>query len=619
MGAGVVIFILTLLVYTPCLGGAVLWNDPDYLTTPELSSLHGLGRIWFEVGATQQYYPLLHTAFWVEHRLWGDSMLGYHLINVVLHAGVASLLGLVLRRLAVPGAFFAALIFAVHPVFVESVAWITEQKNTLSGVFFLASALTYLHFDRQRTPGLYAGALLLFACAVLSKTVTAPLPAALLVVLWWQRGRLELKRDVLPLLPWFAVGAGGGLFSAWVERTYIGAFGAPFALSLGQRILIAGRVVWFYLGKLLWPANLIFIYPRWEVSTAVWWQYLFPLGLLGLLAVLWHWRRLSRAPLAAMLLFTGLLFPIMGFFNVYAFVYSFVADHFQYLAAMPVIGLVAATWRPELKAAGRRFRTRQDAAATFKAGLAVVVIGALGVLSWRQSRMYTDQETFYRTIIGRNPMSWMAYNNLGDLLYASGRTEEAVVRYEDALRLNPNAQAHYNLGVALAAEGRLAEAVAQYGEALRLKPDDPNFYYNRGVAQGRLGHLAEAVADYEAALRLEPDFPEAHNSLGFTLTYLGRLPEAIGQCVDALRLNPDFRDARFNLGFALAAAGRFPEAIGQYEKALQLDPTFPEAHNFLGVALAAVGRGPEAVEQFQEALRLRPDYAEAARHLADLK
>jgi len=619
LGAGGVIFAVAVLIYIRCLGGGVLWNDPDYLTTPALSSLHGLWRIWFEVGATQQYYPLLHSAFWVEHRLWGDAMPGYHLINVLLHAGVASLLGLVMRRLAIPGAFFAALVFAVHPVFAESVAWITEQKNTLSGVFFLASALTYLHFDQKRTPWLYAGALVLFVCAVLSKTVTAPLPAALLVILWWQRGSLSWKKDVLPLLPWFAIGAAAGLFSAWVERTYIGAFGAPFALSFGQRALIAGRVIWFYLGKLLWPANLIFIYPRWEVSSGVWWQYLFPLGVLGLLVALWRLRRVSRAPLAALLLFAGLLFPILGFFNVYAFVYSFVADHFLYLAAMPIIGLVAAVWDPNLEAAICRFRTRQDDASTFKAVLAVLVIGVLGLLTWRQSGMYTDQETFYRTIIGRNPMSWMAYNNLGDLLYAAGRNDEALVQYQKALLLNPNSQAHYNVGIVLAAEGRAAEAVAQYDEALRLKPDDPNIFYNRAVAEGRLGLLPGAVADYEAALRLEPDFPEAHNGLGFTLTYMGRLPEAINQCVRALRLNPDFRDARFNLGFALAAAGRFPEAIIQYQKALRLDPGFPEAHNYLGVALAAVGRFPEAAAQYQEALRLRPGYAEAAKNLEGIR
>jgi len=609
LGAAGVIFATAVLIYIPCLKGGVLWNDPDYLTTPALSSLHGLWRIWFEVGATQQYYPLLHSAFWVEHRLWGDSMLGYHLINVLLHAGVASLFGLVLRRLATPGAFFAALIFAAHPVFAESVAWITEQKNTLSGVFFLASALAYLHFDQKRTPGLYAGALFLFACAVLSKTVTAPLPAALLVILWWQRGRLCWKKDVLPLVPWFAIGAAGGLFSAWVERTYIGAFGAPFALSLGQRALIAGRVIWFYLGKLLWPANLIFIYPRWEVNTAVWWQYLFPLGVLGLLVALWRLRRVSRAPLAALLLFAGLLFPILGFFNVYAYVYSFVADHFQYLAAMPVIALVAAGW------GSWKSGTRKEESGNIPQIAAVAVIGVLGLLTWRQCGMYTDQETFYRTIIGRNPKSWMAYNNLGDLMYASGRNEEALAQYQNALGLNPNSQAHYNVGIVLAAEGRTAEAVAQFDEALRLNPDDPNIFYNRAVAEARLGRLPGAIADYEAALRLEPDFPEAHSGLGFTLTYMGRLPEAISQCVQALRLNPDYRDARFNLGFALAAAGRFREAIIQYEKALRLDPAFPEAHNYLGVALAAVGRWPEAAAQYQEALRLRPGYAEAMKNL----
>jgi tetratricopeptide (TPR) repeat protein len=499
-------------------------------------------------------------------------------------------------------------VFAVHPVFAESVAWITEQKNTLSGVFFLASALVYLRFDAKRTPGLYAAALFLFACAVLSKTVTAPLPAALLVIFWWRRGGLSLKRDVLPLLPWFAVGAAAGLFSAWVEKTYIGAYGDPFALSVGQRILVSGRVVWFYLGKLFWPAKLVFIYPRWEVSTAVWWQFLFPAGALALAAALWLYRRGSRGPLAALLLFAGLLFPIMGFFNVYAFVYSFVADHFQYLAAMPVIALVTAGFSG-LGGPGDRPRLFRRIAAS-------AAIGVLSLLTWRQSSMYTDIETFYRTIIRENPACWMAYNNLGNVMRATGRPGEALVQYREAMRLHPEAQDHYNIGIIYADEGRTADAIAEFDEAVRLKPEYPDALYNRGVAHAISGQVPQAVADYEAALRLEPDLPEAHNSLGFALVYLGRLPEAIDQCGQAVRLRPGFRDAQFNLGFALAAARRFPEAIEHYGEAVRLDPSFPEGHNYLGIALEAAGRMPEAIREYREALRLRPDYTEAAKNLA---
>jgi hypothetical protein len=252
-------------VYLPALQAGFIWNDSDYVTRPGLRSLSGLGRIWFEVGSTEQYYPLLHSFFWIQHQLWGDAPLGYHLTGVLLHAGSALLLAAGLRRWTIPGAWLAAFVFALHPVAVESVAWVAEQKNTLSLVFYLAAALAYAAFDQRRSGRMYLLATFLFVLALLSKTTTATLPPALWVLLWWRYGRLEWRRDVLPLLPWMAMAAVAGLFSAWVERTYIGADGAEFALSAGERLLLAGRILWFYVGKLVWPFDLVFIYPRWTI------------------------------------------------------------------------------------------------------------------------------------------------------------------------------------------------------------------------------------------------------------------------------------------------------------------------------------------------------------------
>jgi hypothetical protein len=321
-------FIAALAAYFPALRGDFLWDDAGHVTNPALQSWSGLLRIWFEPGVTQQYYPLLHSAFWLEHKLWGDAVLGYHLINVLQHALAATLFGALLRRLAVPGAWFAAGLFLLHPVCVESVAWICEQKNTLSLVLYLGAALAYLRFDTVRFPRRYVLATLLFVGALLTKTVTASLPAALLVVFWWQRGRLDWRRDVVPLLPWFVLGAGGGLFTAHFEKVLIGAQGAEFNLGALDRVVLAGRVFWFYLGKLAWPAELIFVYPRWNVDASVWWQWVFTLAGLALLGVLIWWQRRARGPLAAALLFGGSLFPVLGFVNVYPFIFSYVADHF---------------------------------------------------------------------------------------------------------------------------------------------------------------------------------------------------------------------------------------------------------------------------------------------------
>ena len=373
----------TMLAYQPAWDGKPIWDDDAHITNPELVSLNGLARIWTKLGATQQYYPLAHSAFWVEHRLWGDGTLGYHLINILLHAGGALLLLKMLRQLEVSGAWLAAAIFALHPVQVESVAWIAELKNTLSGVCYLGAALVYLSFDRNRRWTSYTGALGLFILGLMSKTVVATLPAALLIIFWWKRGQLSWKKAILPLLPFFAVGIGAGLFTAWMERKFIGAEGSDFNFSLIERCLIAGRAFWFYLGKLFWPVDLIFIYPHWNISQAVWWQYLFPAAALLLLAGFWWLRRWSRGPLAALLFFAGTLFPALGFFNVYPFRYSFVADHFQYLASIGPVVLVASG----IATASKILEKRNAILGPVLCG---VLLMTLGTLSWRQCGMYAD-------------------------------------------------------------------------------------------------------------------------------------------------------------------------------------------------------------------------------------
>ena len=425
------------LVYKPAWQGGFILDDDSYIIRPELRSLHGLGRIWFDLRATaaEQYYPLLHSAFWLEHKLWGDAALGYHLVNIALHAIAAILVLLILLRLKVPGAYLAAAIFALHPVQVESVAWITEQKNTLSAAFYLGAMLSYLQFDRRRGKSWYVFALLLFVLALLSKTMTATLPAALLVIFWWQRGRLSWKKDVLPLLPFFLIGLAGACSPHGSNGTMCGAEGDAFTFSLVERGLIAGRAVWFYLGKLFWPADLVFIYPRWHVSQGVWWQYLFPLAAVRCCGVV-EATPPHACPLAAALFFVGTLFPVLGFLNVALFVYSFVADHFQYLACLGVIALFSAGVALLLKrAAGWGKLIGQMGC--------VALVAVLAVLSWRQSRMYADAETLYRTTIDRNPDCWMAHNNLGVVLAGRGQVDEAIAHYRKALEIKPDyAEAH---------------------------------------------------------------------------------------------------------------------------------------------------------------------------------
>jgi tetratricopeptide (TPR) repeat protein len=590
-----------LAAYWPSLRGTLVWDDDAHVTRPDLQSLHGLWRIWSEPGATQQYYPVLHSAFWLEHRLWGDSPLGYHLLNVAMHAGVCLLLYVALRRLSVAGAVFAVFAFALHPVCAESVAWISEQKNTLSGLFYMAAALAYLRFDEERRGKWYALGTGLFALALLSKSVTATLPAALLVVLWWKRGRLSLRADVLALFPWFVMGVVSGLATAWIERTIIGAHGAAFSLSVAERFLVAGRDIWFYLGKLLWPAGLVSIYPRWEVDGRAWWQYVYPVAAALVLALLFAARGRTRGPVAAALLFVGTLFPALGFFNVYPFVFSYVADHFQYLAAAGMISAVAAGLA---LAAGRL-----PAGAHMPAQVsAYCLVALLGSLTWAQAGKYRDQDAFYRSILDGNPASWLAHDNLGIVLTHDGKFEEAAGHYREAMRLNPNyPEAFNNYGNLEAMAGHLGEAEKAYAGALRARPGFASAEFDWGYALGQAGRYTEAEQHYRNALRLEPGYIKAHYELANSLANSGRLPEAEYEYAEALRLDPEYPEADANLGLALAEQGRWADAVAHIEKAVRARPGYAEAHAYLGFALAGSGRFEDAIAEYREALRRGPD------------
>ena len=601
------LYIATLLVYLPALSAGFIWDDNGHVTRSDLRDLSGLLRIWFEFGATQQYYPILHSAFWLEHLCWGDSPFGYHLLNVLLHAYAACLFGTLLRRLAVPGAWLAALLFALHPVCVESVAWISEQKNTLSLVFYLGAALAYLRFNEKRLASAYWLATALFLLALLTKTVTASLPAALLVVFWWQLGRLDWRRDIWPLVPWFALGIFSGLVTSHFERELIGAQGSSFDLGVVPRCLLAGRVFWFYLGKLIWPVDLIFIYPRWTVDAAIWWQWLFLPAAIALLAGLAWWQQRQRGPLAALLLFAGSLFPVLGFFNVYPFLFSYVADHFQYLASLSIFALTGAG----LARTSRRWpRGGQIAAA---AALLVILAG----LSWAQSGRYRDSLTLYQAILEKNPTCWLAHNNLATTLTESGRMGEAIPHLEKALALRPDyALAENNFGDALYRLGRPQEAVPHFEKAVRLEPGFYQAHNNLGSALLVTDRLTESLSEFELAVKLQPTYAEAEHSLGVALARLNRTAEAIPHFDRALRLRPNFAEAELSWAIALMLSHPFAEAGPHFERAVALDPDSLEIRSTYGRALMRAGRFEEAIPQFEHLLQLNPAIAEEQMNLA---
>ena len=605
---GGLIVLLVFLAYLPALRGGFIWDDDAYVThNPTLHDLGGLQRIWFELGAVPQYYPMVHTTFWLEYHLWGLHPVGYHLINVLLHAAAAIFLWQVLLRLRIRGAWLAAVLFALHPVCVESVAWITERKNVLSAVFYFTAALAFLRFVALEEPDgpnrlrwyWYLGALVLFMAALLSKTVTCTLPAALLLVCWWKKGRVQ-RGEILPLLPFFALGVGLGLITAWMEKFHVGAQGAEWSLTFADRCLIAGRALWFYAGRLVWPAHLTFIYPRWKIEPEVWWQWLFPVAAVGVVAGLWlARRRIGKGPLVAVLFFAGTLGPALGFVNVYPMRFSFVADHFQYLASVGLITLCAV------------------GLARMPRVMPATLVVLLGALTWQQAGIYRNLETLWRDTLANNPDCWMAHNNLGKYLINEGRIEEAMEHYHKAIQINPNnPEGLTGLGIALAAKGRFDEEIENYRKAIQINPDFYGAPYNLGIALAARGQFDEAIENYYKAIQINPNSFNALNNLGNALAAKGRFDEAIKNYRQAIQINPNFSGALDNLGSALAAKGQFDEAIENYRKAIQINSNRPETFSHMGMTLGQLGRTREAVAQYREALRLNPNLTGPLNNLA---
>ena len=461
------VFLATLAVYASVLHGGFLWDDDAYVwRNAALTSLRGLARIWLKPGAVEQYYPLTYTVFWIEYHLWGLNTFGYHLVNVLLHSLNAVLAGLALTRLRLRGAWLAAFLFAVHPVQLESVAWITELKNVLSGFFYLASLVSFLDYEESGAGSRRVLSLALFTCALLCKSVTCTLPVVLLLLAWARRGRPG-RKELNDVAPFLGIGLLVGGFTLWVEKDVIGASGAEFAFSATQRILIAGRALWFYLGKVLWPSPLIFIYPRWRVDPLPWPQLLFPAAALGAILLLWRARaRLGRWPLAAVLFFAITLTPALGFVSIYTMRFSFVADHFQYLASLGPIALFAALFSRGLEAihGGPRIR----------AGLVCLLFLNLGLADVSEAKKYRNVAELWLDTLSKNPDCAIAHHNIGILLAQRDDLAQAVQELETASRLDPSlVQNQLALAYVLRRLGRPDEALDRYRRAVALGASDP--------------------------------------------------------------------------------------------------------------------------------------------------
>lgn len=538
--------------YWPALNGGFIWDDNDWIITRMglLDSFTGVKSMWLHPSVLPQYYPLTATSFALDYQLWGTWTLPYHLENVLLHFLAAMLLWELLVRLRIPGAWLASAIFAVHPVMVESVAWITERKNVLSIVFFLGALLLYEQYSKvtaeptsqesgqdakannPHPAALYALVFFLFFAALLAKTSVFPLPAVILLMVWWKTGRVRWRENVVPILRLFALALALCAITFFVERNNVGAKGADFMMTPGERILVAGHAFWFYLGKLFWPANLCFVYTRWHLDTRSGWQWVYPLTALGVSIMLWTLRsRIGRGPATAVFYYVGTLFPVLGFLNVFAMRYSYVWDHWVYLSAIGIIVLVAALVTRLAERLGRPALVYVFAA---------LVLPLLTCLTWWHAADFESAGTIWEKTLALDPNCALAHCNLGAMYSLAGNANEAIMHYRRAIELKPNYyEALYDYGVSLANQGRYDEAIEYYRRALAAYPTFPAALTSLGYALTQEKKYDEAIKDYRGALRLDPNFINAHCNLGLALFEKGDFPEAIQQLRDAADLNPD--------------------------------------------------------------------------------
>ncbi len=599
----VAIIFLIILAYLPAFSSGFVWDD-DYWVygNPVVKGDKDIRLVWYTAAVPGQNYPLTYTFFWAQYRLWGANPFGFHLSNVLIHILNVLLLWSILKRLEVKGSWFAALVFGLHPLVVESVAWITEAKNVLSAFFLFSSFLLFLS-EKPGPKSRCFFSILLYLLALLSKTFVCTFPVILLIVGWYRRGRVSLNL-LKRVFPYFALSLLAGAFTWFYEIKHVGVGGERWELPLIVRFLLAGRAACFYLSKFFFPLKLTFIYPRWEIDPASLTAWLYPLLVVILFVAFWKIRRLSRGPLAALACYIVFLLPALGFISFYAQVYSYVADHYAYLA---IIGPVAFLVSVVASIPSVRIKTV----------LAGAVLIALLVLTFFQTMVYRELETLWRDTIRKNPRAGMAHNNLGVLLFNRGEAEGAMEYYRRAIEINPeNAYAYNNLGMALTEAGRWEEALPCYAKALSIRSDNAGFYFGLGAALKEGGRLEEAIANYRRALEIYPGMVDAYTNLGLILTDLGRLEEAVELYREALRIVPGSPEAHNNLGLALAAQGKIDEAIGEYKEALRLDPGLEGANWNLVNALAGRGRLDEACRFYRELVESDPDNAKAHYNLA---
>ncbi len=566
------LFFCIVIIYLPALNAGFIWTDYTWsIENPIVKDPEGLWKIWFEPGATIQYYPILFTSFWLDYRIFETDPFGYHAINIILHFVNTIILWKILFKLKLKGAPWIAAIWAIHPVQVETVAWIMERGNLLGIFFFFSGTLSWLSYNQSQTEhcshkhGIkwYLLTLIFFLCALLSKSLTVTLPAVILLLDWWEKKKLTAKTIAL-VSPMFLLGGAMGVVTIWVEQKLVSSHGADWSLSFIERCLIAGKAVWFYLSKLVLPQNVSFIYEDWNIDSGAWSQYIFPLSLLFLLYAVWKFQhKISTAPLVAILFFIITLSPMLGFIDIYYMGYKiYVTDHWQYLASVGPIVLFT-SWIKDLpKQLDYNNYSLNHAPFVF-------LILILGTMSWNQARIYENEETLWNDVISKNARPWLAHSNLGVYLAKQGRHQEAIDHWRKAIEIQPNrAEIQINLGEGLLREMRIEEALERFLRALQLNPNHERVRTKIAIALSALGRMEESIDYYNEQLELQPDDLFALNNLAwiYSTTRRGQFRNGEKAVELAERAQQKYGDIYIILDTLSAAYAE----IGSFDKAVEL-------------------------------------------------
>jgi protein O-mannosyl-transferase len=623
----VLLFSATVLVYSGVWHFAfVNFDDPEYVT----NNLHvQSGFTWqalkwaFTSADAANWFPLTWLSHMLDFQLFNLSAGWHHITSVLIHALSTVLLFAFLNRAtrALWPSAFVAFLFALHPLHVESVAWISERKDVLSAFFWFLTLFAYTRYAERRTARRYGVVLVAFCLGLMAKPMIVTLPFVLLLFDVWPLKRLSLRDTpanwpIWEKLPLVLLAAGVSAVTYVVQRGS-GAVEAVSAFPIGLRIENALVSYAVYLAKIFWPAGLAVFYP-YPLSLRAWQVALAVVVVAGISGLVLCWFKTRPYLAVGWLWYLGTLVPVIGLVQVGA---QARADRYTYVPAVGIFIMLA--WGAADIV--RRWPQRKLAVPV----IAAIACAACVPVTWKQIQYWNNSETLFQHAIDVTDRNYLAEHNLANaLLDVHGRLPDAIAHLRESLRIHPDsARTHTDLGTALSNLPRYStEAVAEYEAALRIDPNSAITHNDLGNTFSKMpGRLPQAISEYEAALRIKPDYAEAHNNLGAALSRSGRLPGAIAEFETALKLDPGYPQARkncaeahYDLGVALSRVqARLPQAITQFEEALRIDPDYAEAHNDLGVALSEVGgRSSEAIAEFEAALRINPEYFDAHYDLA---